>query len=210
MKNHRGLNISTVLKTLKKKNKLFSVLLFLILTGTLALSSVPVHASESVLPPQAFVTPNVEVTGNGDYTYSFHLTIVGEYDHFYWERYSNGSWIAQGNSDNLFNWTWTYDGTERQMRVVVFYYSGNQLTQTYSNVVYIYNEDNVDVPQIMRFTDFANLLLNKFLEWFDIALDFMINNPIVFIGLAMTLIIIAIGTLRHLIGGSNEKEICSI
>lgn len=213
MKNHRGLNISTVLKTLKKKNKLFFVLLLIVLTGALALSSVPVHASEEVIQvPQAFVTPNVEIINNSSPQVVFNVQLYGDYNNFVWQGFTttDNNWHQIPNSSNVNiirnNWAST---SISQVRVRVEYNTGSGIDYIYSNTAYVYNEDNTDVPQIIRFSDFANLLLSSFIEWFDIALDFMINNPIVFVGLFMVLIVAAIGILRHLVGGSDAEKIYS-
>lgn len=54
---------------------------------------------------------------------------------------------------------------------------------------------------ITTFTTFATSLLTWLITTFGTVLNFMLANPICFVALIMTLIIAAIGTLRHLIGG---------
>ena len=54
---------------------------------------------------------------------------------------------------------------------------------------------------LSTFTGFATTILSWLITTFGTILDFMIANPICFIGLILSLIVSAIGTLRHLIGG---------
>lgn len=54
---------------------------------------------------------------------------------------------------------------------------------------------------ITTFTSFATSLLTWLITTFGTVLTFMLENPICFVALVMSLIIAAIGTLRHLIGG---------
>jgi len=54
---------------------------------------------------------------------------------------------------------------------------------------------------ITTFTAFATSLLSWLVTTFGTVLNFMLANPICFVGLVMMLIVAAIGTLRHLIGG---------
>lgn len=54
---------------------------------------------------------------------------------------------------------------------------------------------------ITTFTSFATSLLTWLITTFGTVLNFMLDNPICFVGLVMMLIVAAIGTLRHLIGG---------
>lgn len=54
---------------------------------------------------------------------------------------------------------------------------------------------------ITTFTTFATSLLTWLITTFGTVLNFMLDNPICFVGLVMMLIVAAIGTLRHLIGG---------
>lgn len=59
---------------------------------------------------------------------------------------------------------------------------------------------------IGTFTGFGTQLLTWLITTFGTVLNFMLENPICFVGLAMMLIVAAIGTLRHIIGGSAPKE----
>ena len=59
---------------------------------------------------------------------------------------------------------------------------------------------------ISTFTNFATQLLTWLITTFTTVLNFMIQNPICFVGLVMVLIVAAIGTLRHLIGGKSQKD----
>ena len=54
---------------------------------------------------------------------------------------------------------------------------------------------------IGTFTGFATELLTWLITTFGTVLNFMLSNPICFVGLVTALIVTAIGTLRHLIGG---------
>lgn len=54
---------------------------------------------------------------------------------------------------------------------------------------------------IGTFTGFATSILTWLVTTFGTVLDFMIANPICFVGLILSLIVTAIGTLRHIIGG---------
>lgn len=62
---------------------------------------------------------------------------------------------------------------------------------------------------ITTFTNFATQLLTWLVTTFTTVLNWMLANPIAFVGLIMMLIVAAIGTLRHIIGGrsaENKKE----
>lgn len=59
---------------------------------------------------------------------------------------------------------------------------------------------------IGTFTGFGTQLLTWLITTFGTVLNFMLANPICFVGLAMMLIVAAIGTLRHIIGGKAPKE----
>lgn len=59
---------------------------------------------------------------------------------------------------------------------------------------------------IGTFTEFGTTLLTWLITTFGTILNFMIANPICFVGLAMMLIVAAIGTLRHIIGGKAPEE----
>lgn len=54
---------------------------------------------------------------------------------------------------------------------------------------------------ITTFTGFATSILSWFITSFTSILTFMLANPICFVGLVMSLVVAAIGTLRHVIGG---------
>lgn len=56
---------------------------------------------------------------------------------------------------------------------------------------------------ISTFTGFATQLLTWLITTFTTILNWMLANPIAFVGLVMTLIVAAIGTLRHIIGGKD-------
>lgn len=59
---------------------------------------------------------------------------------------------------------------------------------------------------IGTFTNFGTQLLTWLITTFTTILNFMLANPICFVGLVMVLIVAAIGTLRHIIGGKAPKE----
>ena len=54
---------------------------------------------------------------------------------------------------------------------------------------------------IATFTGFATSVLAWLITTFGTILNFMLANPICFVGLIVALIVTAIGTLRHVIGG---------
>lgn len=54
---------------------------------------------------------------------------------------------------------------------------------------------------ISTFTSFGTDILTWLITTFGTVLNFMLSNPICFVGLAMSLVVAAIGTLRHIIGG---------
>ena len=54
---------------------------------------------------------------------------------------------------------------------------------------------------ITTFTGFATQLLTWLITTMGTVLNFMLSNPICFVGLVLSLIVAAIGTLRHLVGG---------
>lgn len=51
------------------------------------------------------------------------------------------------------------------------------------------------------FTGFATEILSWMITTFSTILNFMLKNPICFVGLVVALIVTVIGTLRHIIGG---------
>lgn len=57
-----------------------------------------------------------------------------------------------------------------------------------------------------EFTTFATTILDWLITTFGTILTWLVGHPIAMIGLIMSLIIMAIGTLRNLIGGSSEKK----
>lgn len=57
-----------------------------------------------------------------------------------------------------------------------------------------------------EFTTFATTILEWLVDTFGTILTWLVGHPIALIGLIMSLIVMAIGTLRHLIGGSSEKK----
>lgn len=59
---------------------------------------------------------------------------------------------------------------------------------------------------IGTFTGFGTQLLTWLVTTFGTILNFMLANPICFVGLAMMLIVAAIGTLRHIIGGKAPEK----
>ena len=54
---------------------------------------------------------------------------------------------------------------------------------------------------IGTFTGFATQILTWLITTFGTVLNFMLANPICFVGLIVALIVTAIGTLRHVFGG---------
>ena len=70
----------------------------------------------------------------------------------------------------------------------------------------LFTGDTAGAATIETFTGFGTTILTWLITTFGTLLNWMLANPIVFVGLAMSLIIAAIGTLRHLIGGKSRKE----
>ena len=66
---------------------------------------------------------------------------------------------------------------------------------------FIFASGSTSTADITTFTAFATSLLTWLITTFGTVLNFMLANPICFVGLVMMLIVAAIGTLRHLIGG---------
>lgn len=54
---------------------------------------------------------------------------------------------------------------------------------------------------LSTFTGFATEILTWLITTFGTILTFMLANPICFVGLIVSLIVTAIGCLRHVIGG---------
>ena len=54
---------------------------------------------------------------------------------------------------------------------------------------------------IQTFTGYATSIVTWLVSTFNSILQFMLANPICFIGLVVSLVVTAIGTLRHVIGG---------
>lgn len=54
---------------------------------------------------------------------------------------------------------------------------------------------------ISTFTGYATSIVTWLVSTFNSILQFMLANPICFVGLIVSLVVTAIGTLRHVIGG---------
>lgn len=54
---------------------------------------------------------------------------------------------------------------------------------------------------LSTFTGFATEILTWLITTFGTILGFMLSHPICFVGLIVGLVVTAIGTLRHIIGG---------
>lgn len=59
---------------------------------------------------------------------------------------------------------------------------------------------------LSEFTTFATEILNWLITTFTTILNWLVGHPIALIGLIVSLIVMAIGTLRHLIGGSSMEK----
>lgn len=66
---------------------------------------------------------------------------------------------------------------------------------------YIMMSSSGQTADIATFTNLATSLLTWFITTFGTVLNFMLANPICFVGLVMMMIVAAIGMLRHIIGG---------
>lgn len=60
---------------------------------------------------------------------------------------------------------------------------------------------------IQTLTGFGTQLLDWIITTINTVLTWMLANPVVFIGLILSLIIAAIGILRHLIGGRKADDV---
>lgn len=60
---------------------------------------------------------------------------------------------------------------------------------------------------IETFTGWATTMLSWFITTMGTILNFFLTHPIVLVGLVMSLIVAAIGMLRHIIGGSKKVEV---
>lgn len=59
---------------------------------------------------------------------------------------------------------------------------------------------------IETFTGWATTMLSWFITTMGTILNFFLSHPIVLVGLVMSLIVAAIGMLRHIIGGKAQNE----
>lgn len=59
---------------------------------------------------------------------------------------------------------------------------------------------------IGTFTGWASDMLTWFIEAMETVLTFFLGHPIVLVGLVMSLIVAAIGMLRHIIGGKAKEQ----
>lgn len=59
---------------------------------------------------------------------------------------------------------------------------------------------------IETFTGWATTMLSWFITTMGTILNFFLSHPIVLVGLVMSLIVAAIGMLRHIIGGKAKNE----
>lgn len=59
---------------------------------------------------------------------------------------------------------------------------------------------------IETFTGWATTMLSWFITTMGTILNFFLSHPIVLVGLVMSLIVAAIGMLRHIIGGKAKVE----
>lgn len=60
---------------------------------------------------------------------------------------------------------------------------------------------------ISTFTGWATSMLQWFITSMTTILNFFLSHPIVLVGLVMSLIVAAIGMLRHIIGGKSKDDI---
>lgn len=59
---------------------------------------------------------------------------------------------------------------------------------------------------IETFTGWATTMLSWFITTMGTILNFFLSHPIVLVGLVMSLIVAAIGMLRHIIGGKAKVK----
>lgn len=60
---------------------------------------------------------------------------------------------------------------------------------------------------IGTFTEWATSMLAWFITTMETVLSFFLSHPIVLVGLVMSLIVAAIGMLRHIIGGKSKEDV---
>lgn len=70
-----------------------------------------------------------------------------------------------------------------------------------------FTTDSTPTADISTFTGWASSMLTWFITAMTDILDFFLDHPIVLVGLVMSLIVAAIGMLRHIIGGKSKDDV---
>lgn len=73
------------------------------------------------------------------------------------------------------------------------------------NAIMMFTSQTPDAS-IETFTGWATTMLSWFITTMGTILNFFLSHPIVMVGIVMSLIVAAIGMLRHIIGGSKKVE----
>lgn len=68
-------------------------------------------------------------------------------------------------------------------------------------------ESETPTADISTFTSWATTMLSWFITTMETVLTFFLSHPIVLVGLVMSLIVAAIGMLRHIIGGKSKEDV---
>lgn len=151
--------------------------------------------------------PRLTLASVGD-MFTINAYVPGDWNDIQWQymtiRYNSAptDWVTSAYH-NVTHISTRYQSTwgNRLYRIYVTYSDG---THAYSNSVYVVNSNNN--VEVFQFGTFANEVLDFLISSFNIVLPWCLAHPIVFVGLALSLIIAAIGTLRHIVGGSHEEK----
>lgn len=157
------------------------------------------------------IVPNAEIINQSDLSFRFTAYSNVEGIIHWQERLSNSPdrWVTFSSvSGNVIYYTFGSSGSAARAEYIDIraYIEYDGITY-YSNESRIYNSSNMEIPEIITFSEFGNQVLDFLVSSFNIVLPWFIEHPIVFVGLALSLIIAAIGTLRHIVGGSHEEKI---
>lgn len=168
--------------------------------------SLSAFASDNIAP---VISPSIVYVDLGD-RYQVYLNTEAGYSSIIWQRrYRNinedfsswNDWYTNRESLDVVK----TNNTNIEIRCIVYYDSNSY----YSNVASVYTNGTSELS--FSFLNFGNQVLEFLISSFNIILPWCLAHPIVFVGLALTLVIAAIGTLRHIVGGSHaEKASCDI
>lgn len=154
------------------------------------------------------VRPDYVYLDNNNLTYTFHAYVSGQFSRMEWFYYNGltNDWRSFGVTSSTFTWTMTPETVRTKIRVRVTTNNGF----IWSNEVIAYNLEHIDSFDSNVVYRFFLSLGTEFLPWLlssmTTVLGWCLEHPVVFIGLVLTLIIAAIGTLRNIVGGSHEEK----